>query len=163
MKKQKAASITVSFFLLGLTLANAQYYPYAPPPPPGFYAPPPPPPGYVPPPAPYVPSDSGVYFRLIGSPTFYQNGLLQSFTATGVNGPQNQPVTYDTGYSFNGAIGYAFDKYWALDFEGGYTEATINNIPGYFANNSYISNVPFIVNGVFSFPIPHTIMVPYIG
>lgn len=164
MEKQKAAGVIVSFFCLGLSVAKAQYYPYAPPPPPGYYAPPPPPPaGYVPPPAPYVPSDSGPYVRLGLGPSFYQNGTLKQFTSGGFSGPANQPVSYNTGVTFSAAFGYAFNKYVGLDFETGYLYADINNVPGYFSNNSDISNVPLLVNGTLSVPIPHTILVPYIG
>ena len=96
-------------------------------------------------------------------PSFYQNGVLKQFTSQGFSGPANQPVSYNTGIAFSAAMGYAFNKYFGLDFETGYQEAGINNIPGYFSNNSYISNVPLLVNGTFSLPIPHTILVPYIG
>jgi opacity protein-like surface antigen len=167
MKKQSVAVAGISLLSLGGSLAGAQTYPYAPPPPPPpyYYAPPPPPPPspYVPPPAPYVSSDSGPYFRMSGGPTFFETGTLQQFTTQGFSGPANQPVDFDVGYTFSGAFGYAFNKYLSLDFESGYNEARINNIPGYFANGSYISNIPLLVNGTLSLPIPHTILVPYIG
>lgn len=169
MKKQEVATITVSFFCLGLSMAKAQYYPSAPPPPPGYYAPPPPPPVFVtpppppPPPSPWVPGESGPYLRMGIGPSFYQNGTLKQFTIPGFSGPANQPVSYDTGFTFDAAFGYAFNKYVGLDFETGYLYANINNVPGYFSNNSYISNVPLLVNCTLSLPIPHTILVPYIG
>jgi opacity protein-like surface antigen len=165
MKKQKVVAV-VSLLGLGAGLADAQVYPYPPPPPPPpgyYYAPPPPPRPYIPPPAPYVPSDSGPYFRAGIGPSFYQNGTLQQFTTQGFSGPANQPVSFNTGFTFDAVMGYAFNKYIGLDFETGYTEAGINNIPGYFSNSSYIYNIPLLVNATVSLPIPHTILVPYIG
>jgi OmpA-OmpF porin, OOP family len=97
-------------------------------------------------------------------PSFYQDGTLKQFTIPGIyNGLANQPVRYDTGFTFSAAFGYAFNKYVGLDFETGYLYANINNVTGYFSNNSYIANVPLLVNCTLSLPIPHTILVPYIG
>ena len=96
-------------------------------------------------------------------PSFYQNGTLKQFTTAGFSGPANQPVTYNTGFAFTAAFGYAFNKYVGLDFETGYLYAGIDSVPGYFANGSDISNVPLLVNCTLSLPIPHTILVPYIG
>lgn len=159
MKKQKIVAITISFFCLGMCLANAQNYP---PPPPPAYAPPPPgysaPGGYW-----WFPEGSGPYFRGGIGPTFFQNGKLREYSLAPFSGPENEPVRYDVGVAVDGAFGYAFNKYVGLDFESGYIWGRIDNIPGYDSNGSTIANVPLLVNGTLSLPIPHTSIVPYFG
>jgi opacity protein-like surface antigen len=181
MKRLQLFYAIISF--LSVSLAGAQNYPppaYAPPPPayapppPGYVPPPPgyapPPPGYYaappPPPAPYFyfPPGAGPYFRAGVGPSFFQNGTLKGFTISpGFAGPANQPVKYDTGVAFDAAAGYAFDRYFGLDFETGYIWARFNNIENYQAHDSSIGNVPLLANATLSLPIPHTGIVPYIG
>jgi opacity protein-like surface antigen len=146
MKKQSMVAVMVTVFCLGAFLAEAQPYPY-------------------PPPSPYVPSDSGPYFRLGLGPSVFQNGTLKQFSFQGSApfSPQNQSVNYNVGLAFDAGMGYAFNKYFGLDFETGIIEARINNVPGYYSNGSYVENVPLLVNGTLSLPIPHTCIVPYIG
>ena len=98
-------------------------------------------------------------------PTFFQDGTLKGYTLEdgSVYGPQNQTVSYNTGFTFDGAFGWAFNQYVGLDFESGYVWGSINNIPGFYANGSTIANVPFLANFTLSLPIPHTNIVPYIG
>lgn len=128
----------ISLFCLAATWAPAQYYWYLPP-------------------------DAGPYFRAGIGPTFFQNGTLRGFSGPGYNGPQNQPVSYDVGFSADAAVGFAFNRYFGLDFESGYVWGRINNIPRYESNGSTLSNIPLLVNGTLSLPIPHTNIVPYIG
>jgi opacity protein-like surface antigen len=173
MKKLRSVCAIISF--LSVSLAEAQYYP----PPPAYAPPPPPPPGYAPPPpgyyaAPppppspyfYFPPGAGPYFRVAVGPSFFQDGTLKGYTIAppdAVTGPANQPVHYDTGVAFGAAAGYAFDKYFGLDFESGYIWAQFNNIQGYEVHSSSIANVPLLANATLSLPIPHTCVVPYIG
>ena len=89
---------------------------------------------------------------------------MKGFTISpGFAGPANQKVSYDTGVAFDAAPGFAFNKYFGLDFESGYVWGRINNIQIYHANGSPIANVPLLLNGTLSLPIPHTNIVPYIG
>jgi opacity protein-like surface antigen len=133
MKKQCAAGMVGLSLCLGAAVAQAQYY----------YGPTP---------------GAGPYFRLDVGPSFFENGQLTQFGP-----PVSSQVKFETGLAADGAVGYAFNKYVAADFEIGYVGAKIDNVPGYFANNSYIYNVPFLANVTLSYPIPRTIMVPYIG
>lgn len=141
MRKQILIAAVISICCLGAGLANAQYY----------WGP---------------PQGAGPYFRAGIGPTFYQTGTLRSYTSEGGGGqlgPGNQPVKYDTGFGFDAALGYAFNKYVSLDGEIGVIWGQIDNIPGYYVNNTTIDQVPFMGNVTFSLPIPHTIIVPYIG
>ncbi|MGA3284117.1 MAG: outer membrane beta-barrel protein [Verrucomicrobiota bacterium] len=106
----------------------------------------------------YPPEGTGLYFRLGVGPSFFENGQLTEFGT-----PVSSTVKYRTGLAADGAFGYAFNKYVAADFEVGYVGAKIDNVPGYVSDNSYLYNVPFLANVTLSYPIPRTIVVPYIG
>jgi len=133
MKHRWATGIAVLSLCLGAAVAQGQYY-------------------YE------LPEGAGPYFRMGVGPAFFQNGQLTEFGT-----PVSSPVKYRTGLAADGAIGYAFNKYVATDFEVGYVGAKIDSVPGYFSNNSYVYNVPFLANVTLSYPIPRTMVVPYIG
>lgn len=104
------------------------------------------------------PPGAGPTFRFGGGPSFFQNGRLTQYGAS-----VSSPVEYDTGFAFDTAIGWAFNPYAALDFETGLIGAEINNVPGYISDNSYLYNVPLLVNFTLSYPLPHTHLIPYAG
>jgi len=102
---------------------------------------------------------AGPYFRTEVGPTFYQDGTLNKF-----GGSVRKDVEFDTGFTFDAAIGYAFNKYLATDFEFGFIGADINSVKGFFVyDNTTLYNAPFLANITFSYPIPRTIVTPYIG
>ena len=140
MRNRHVAGIVALSLSLGAIAAQAQYYSY-------------------------IPPDEGPIFRLGAGPTFYRDGELTHFETPGLppSGPVPSPVTYDTGFTAEAALGWAFNRYAALDFETGLSDVRIDNVPGYFSNDSRIYTVPFLVNFTLSVPIPHTILVPYIG
>lgn len=107
-----------------------------------------------------LPEGAGPYFRADLGPAFFQNGQLNNF-----GGPAGYQVEYDTGFAADTAIGYAFNNYVATDFELGYVGADIRDVqsPGFFTANSTLYNVPFLANLMLSYPIPNSIVVPYIG
>ncbi|HXA44921.1 MAG TPA: outer membrane beta-barrel protein [Candidatus Angelobacter sp.] len=155
MTKSIIATIAVS--VSGLCAASAQQYVYPVPPPP-----PPPPPAYPTSPAPvfvYVlPPDAGPYANFAVGPTFYQNGELKSFGSSA-----SGTVHYNVGASGDAAIGYAFNRYVAAGIEFGVNTTTIESIPGYVLNDAQIYNIPFLANITFTYPIPHSLITPYIG
>ena len=140
MKKQKFASVIVLMFCSGAPLAEAQYY-------------------WV------LPEGSGPYFRMGVGPSFFENGTLREFALEGspTFSPQNRPVKYDTGVAADGALGFAFNDYFSLDFESGYIWTHLNSVTGYEVNDSTIGNVPLLANATLSLPIPHTNIIPYLG
>jgi len=111
----------------------------------------------------HLPDNAGPYFRAGVGPTIYQDGKLRQFSTPAFSGAQNEPVHYNVGAAVDGAAGYAFDKYFGMDFETGCLWARINNVSGYDSKGSTIANVPLLVNGTLSLPIRHTNLVPYIG
>jgi opacity protein-like surface antigen len=91
-------------------------------------------------------------------PSFYQDGRLTQF-----GGSVSSPVHYQTGAAGDVAVGWAFNRYVSMDFQTGFTGTRIDNVPGYTQNNSDVYDVPFLGNVLLSYPIPHTILVPYVG
>jgi opacity protein-like surface antigen len=104
------------------------------------------------------PENMGPFFRVDIGPSFFQNGRLTEF-----GGPVSSRVSYDTGLATDAAFGWAFNQYLATDFEVGFVGATINNVPGYYSSNSRIYNIPFTANIMFTWPIPNSRVVPYVG
>jgi opacity protein-like surface antigen len=101
---------------------------------------------------------AGPYCRFDIGPTFFQNGQL-----TGFGGPANSTIQYDVGFIADTAFGYAFNKYLATDFEFGFIGAQIDSVSGFYTYSSYVDNLPFLGNITLSYPIPRTLLVPYIG
>ena len=106
----------------------------------------------------YFPEGAGPYFRVGVGPSFFENGKLTYFGM-----PTSSRVEFRTGLATEAAVGYAFNKYLATDFELGIVGAEINNVPGFTSHNSYLYNFPFLANVMLSYPIPRSIVTPYIG
>ena len=102
--------------------------------------------------------DAGPYFRLGLGPSVFEDGRLTQF-----GGPTDSTIKFRTGFAGDGAIGYAFNRYVAADFEVGGVGAEIKSVPGYFSYRTYLGSVSYLANVTLSCPIPRTIVVPYIG
>ena len=133
MKKRYVTGMIALSLCLGTSVAQAQYY-------------------Y------YLPRDAGPQLLLDVGPSFFQDSRLTQF-----GGSASSPVNFETGLAFDVAFGWAFNKYVATDFELGYIGAKLNSVPGYYSDNTRLYNIPFLVNVTFSYPIAHTILVPYVG
>ena len=107
------------------------------------------------------PEGSGLYVRAAAGPSFFQDGRLTKFGTFGA--PASSAVDYRTGLAGDAAVGWAFNRYLSIDGETGFVGAKIDNVPGYFSDDTRVYNVPFLANLTLSYPIPHTILVPYIG
>ena len=150
MNKSLLTIMVVSLAGVGTACAQAYVYPVPPPP----ASPPPSAPAYL-----YVlPPSAGPYASFEAGPTFYQDGQLKNF-----GGPASGPVHYDVGASAAVSLGYAFNRYVAAGIELGVNATTINNIPGYTLSDAQFYNLPFLANLTFSYPIPHSLITPYIG
>lgn len=133
MKTARYTGIVAVFFCLGAAGAQAQY----------FYA---------------ARPEAGPYFRANVGPAFYPDGTLKQF-----GGPAGNSVNYQTGIAADAAIGYAFNRNVAADFEFGLVGAKINSVGGFYSDNSRLYNVPFLANVTLSLPVPHSYVVPYLG
>jgi opacity protein-like surface antigen len=102
---------------------------------------------------------AGPYFRTDLGPSFLQEGRLNTF-----GGSSGKDVEFESGFAFDAAIGYAFNKYLSTDFEFGFVSAGIDSVPGFFVDDfTVLYNAPFLANLTLSYPIPRTIVTPYIG
>ena len=106
----------------------------------------------------YYPEGAGPYLRAGIGPAFFQNGRVNNF-----GGPAGGTIDYQTGLSADVAMGFAFNKYVATDLELGFVGAKLQSAQGYSSANSYLYEAPFMGNLILSYPIPQTILVPYIG
>lgn len=154
----KALITTMIVSVAGVGSASAQAYVYpAPVPPPAAY-PAPPPPAYL-----YVlPLEAGPYVNFDAGPTLYQNGELKNFGGPG-GGPVSSSVHYRAGGSGDVSFGYAFNRYVAAGLEFGINATTIDTISGFTLSDAEFYNIPFLANVTFSYPIPHSLVTPYIG
>jgi opacity protein-like surface antigen len=111
-------------------------------------------------PYPYFPEGAGPYFRVGVGPSFFQNGQLNYF-----GGPFSARVQYNAEFASDVALGYAFNPYVATDFELGFIGAGINNVDAadFYTHNAYLYSFPFLANVILSYPIPRSIVTPYIG
>ena len=105
-----------------------------------------------------LPEGAGGICRFELGPSVIQDGRLTTF-----GGPASSKVEYDVGFASSAAFGYAFNHYIATDFEFGWIGTTIHSVEGYFLGDTWLDNLPFMVNLTLSLPIPRTIVVPYIG
>ncbi|HKI68309.1 MAG TPA: outer membrane beta-barrel protein [Verrucomicrobiae bacterium] len=105
-----------------------------------------------------LPEGAGPYLRADIGPAFFEDGKITQF-----GGPSSSSVKYKTGIATDVAIGYAFNKYIATDFQVGLIGAEFKNTPGYYSSNTRLYNVPFLANITLTMPIPRSLVVPYIG
>ncbi len=106
----------------------------------------------------YLPEGAGMYVRASVGPSFYQDGRLTEF-----GGSVSAPVHYETGGIGEAAVGWDFNRYVSVEFQTGVQGTRIDNVPGYAQYHSDVYNVPFLANFTLAYPIPHTIITPYIG
>jgi opacity protein-like surface antigen len=104
-----------------------------------------------------APVGAGPYFRADLGPSFFQDGRVN------YGGMIGDPVRYDVGLAGDLALGYAFNPNFSADFELGYNGAEIDSTSGFISHHSHLYNVPFLVNGTVSFPIPRSNVTPYFG
>ncbi len=80
---------------------------------------------------------------------------------------QNGKLSLDMGYRVDGAVGYEFGRWLALELEGGYSESTVDKFTlggAHFnlGDHSSLAEIPLLLNLVVRYENP-TDFVPYIG
>lgn len=103
--------------------------------------------------------NAGFYWGLDVGPTMAEDGHLTDFGGVG----SSQEIDYDVGIRMNMAGGYAFNQNFATELELGWSLNTIDSIQGADISDTWFSTVPILANVVLQFPIPRTVLVPYIG
>ena len=101
---------------------------------------------------------AGLYLRVGIGPSFFQEERLIQFL-----GPAGNAVKFDTGLAADVALGYAFNRYVAAEFQTGYVGADIHSASGFDSDQSTLYNVPLLGNVTFSLPLPRSYVVPFVG
>lgn len=107
----------------------------------------------------FITRESGPYITADAGGNIPEGGGLSDFGGFAA-GAQ---VSYDAGATLNLAAGYQFNRYLAAEVQTGWNLNAIDAIPGFVVSDTYVSSVPILVNAVFQWPIPRTILVPFIG
>jgi len=107
----------------------------------------------------FITQDAGWYWGADIGGTVAQDGHLTQFGNRSVS----DPVEYGAGIGMDLSAGYAFNRYFALEVQTGWTWNPINSIQGGSVYDTSLSTVPFMANAVLRLPIPRTRIVPYVG
>jgi opacity protein-like surface antigen len=107
----------------------------------------------------FITADAGPYSKFEVGPTFQQDGEITKFTGF----PDGNNISYDVGFAFDAAIGYAFNKWVSVEGEFGWNGNSIDKVQGIQQSDTFLYNAPFLVNVVFQYPIHRTRLVPYVG
>jgi opacity protein-like surface antigen len=107
----------------------------------------------------FITADASPYAKFEVGPAFLQDGEITKFSGF----PNGNNISYDVGFAFDAAVGYAFNKWVSVEGEFGWNGAQVNSAQNIQQSDTFIYNVPFIANVVLQYPIPHTRIVPYIG
>jgi opacity protein-like surface antigen len=107
----------------------------------------------------YPESSPGFYFRAGGGPAFTEDSEVTEFTGF----PTGNKIEYNTGFALDLAAGYAFNPWVSTELETGWIGNEVDSIEGFTVDDTFFYNVPVMANVTFRFPIPRTIVTPYIG
>lgn len=108
----------------------------------------------------FMTRDAGWYWWMDMGATVPQDGHVTQFG----NHSAGQPVSYDVGFGMNLSGGFAFNRYFSLEGQVGWTWNSIGSIgDAAQLRDTSLSTVPLMANAVFQCPIPRTRLVPYIG
>jgi opacity protein-like surface antigen len=107
----------------------------------------------------FITRDGGPYFRAAAGGNLTEDGRITKFTP----GPSGGSIDFDPGFNVNAAIGFAFNQYFAAEFEFGGSGNEIHSVKGLSISDTFLYNAPFLANVVLQYPIPRTIVTPYLG
>src|SRR5262245_9479497 len=107
----------------------------------------------------FITSDASWYWRVDAGASIPLDGHVTDFG--GIS--SNQKLSYDEGFAFNAGFGYLYNKYVATELELGSTWNSLNSVEGASVHDSSFGTAPILANVILQYPIPQTIVVPYIG
>lgn len=99
-----------------------------------------------------------VYIRLDLGAALVQDGKLIRFDV-----PVRANVDYQVGLAVGAAIGYNFNRYLSAEFEFEGVATDIKSVAGFYSYDTYLNNLPFLFNLVYSHPLHNRRITPYIG
>jgi len=100
-----------------------------------------------------------MYWRVDAGASIPQDGHIEEL------GPWSagQKISYDVGFNLDAGFGYAFNKYFATEFELGGTWNYIDSVKGASLDDTSVGTMPILGNIILQYPIPQTLIVPFIG
>jgi opacity protein-like surface antigen len=109
----------------------------------------------------FITEDAGPYLKFELGPTFAEDGEVTKFSGGGAG----SRIDYYTGFDFDAAIGFAFNKYISTEFEFGWNGNEVHSAQFLAEEDSFLYSVPFLANLVLQAPLPlgRGNLVPYIG
>jgi OmpA-OmpF porin, OOP family len=107
----------------------------------------------------FVTRDAGFYWWLDTGAVIPEDGHISDFGGF----TSGQKVQYDVGFGLDVAGGYAFNRYFATELQLGGTWNSFSSVEGASIHDTSLSTVPILANVVLQYPIPRTVVVPYIG
>jgi opacity protein-like surface antigen len=107
----------------------------------------------------FITRDGGPYFRAAAGVSLTEEGRVTKFTP----GPSGGDIDFDPGFNLDLAIGFAFNQNVALEFEFGGNGNEMHSVKGLAITDTFFYSAPFLANVVFQYPIPRTIVTPYVG
>ena len=107
----------------------------------------------------FITSESGPYFRFDVGAAIPQDGRLDQFGSF----PAGNEVRYEVGFSSGFAGGFAFSRYLAAELELGANWNKIDSVNGFSVTDTFLYHFPILANVVLQYPIPRTLLVPYVG
>lgn len=107
----------------------------------------------------FINREGGPYFRAAAGVSLTEEGQVTQFTPGGSGGA----IDFDPGFNANIAVGFAFNQYFGLELEFGGSGGKIHSVKGLSIQDTFFYQAPFLANVVLQYPVPRTIMVPYLG
>jgi opacity protein-like surface antigen len=107
----------------------------------------------------FVTRDAGFYWSVDAGATIPQDGHINQLGPW----PAGQKLTYDVGGAVAGSVGFAFNQFVTTELQLGGTWNDIDSVEGGHSHDSSFATLPVLANLVLEYPIPQTIVVPYIG
>ena len=102
--------------------------------------------------------ETGLYFRAGIGPAFTQDGEVTEFTGF----PPGNEIEYRTGLALEGAFGYAFNDWFAIELEAGWIGNEIRSVEGFTHNDTFLYQAPLLLSVTLQQRIPQTIVTPYL-
>jgi opacity protein-like surface antigen len=107
----------------------------------------------------FITQDAGWYWGADLGATIPQDGRLTRFGNLSVN----DSISYGVGGGVDVSAGYAFNRYFSLEAQVGWTWNPINSVQGSSVHDTSLSTMPLMANAVLQWPIPQTRIIPYVG
>src|SRR6185503_13575623 len=76
---------------------------------------------------------------------------------------EGNKISYDTGFALDAACGYVFNHLLSAEIELGWIGNEMDQVQGIALHDTFLYNASFMGNVTLQYPIPRSIVTPYIG